>query len=710
MELDYSMFNDNLTDNKTGLVTKQKTDTFNQNYNVNLTLDPYPNLSILSGVIITSSQAKTTANDVTTNDHNDSVRPYFDIRLHDPLNIYYAETAYSIQKSTTSGTNVQTQTLYNETYNGSFGWTPVAFPTLPLPTFGVLATQSNMYDQDRQFINITTDTIQYNTRWVPLPTLNVSYSGIYTKETDRINQLDVNALNQTARADYTDSFWQRRIVFSTAYVLGYNNTDTSTQGKGTVSIPLFPFAGLSNVTNIPTPDTLTPNPALIDGNTTVSANINIGSGPTLATGDTNFREMGLDFGVATNVNTLLIWVNQQLAPVIANSFVWDIYTSSDNVNWTLIGTIPSAPFGPFVNNFSLSFNTVSTRYIKVATRPLALTVPGATAPNNQNIFVTEMQASITQSAQTFSGSTTEESQMFSVNVSTKIIEGLYEVFSYNTTKSSFTSNGASTSSSSYSMSNSLNFARHLDIVPWLTAAARFSRDDNVNSFGPSQYAYNWSATLSAVPFRSLRGSLVYSGTEAGNGYSANNLSLSVVADLYQGVSLSSTGTVGSAISSTGVKTDGTQFLAALGITPRRDLSLHVNYQNNNGSQYGGNMPVGTQATLESWDGGGTYRPFDTVYLTADYGEVRRTGVQNQITQSYGFNWSPLLSGNLQLNFSFNEGRQNYLDSVTRTYGPTLTWRLITPATLSVSYFVTENKSSLANETIDNLYAQFQLFF
>jgi len=708
MELDYNDFHSKSKDNTTGLVSWTKETDFTQQYNLHLNLDPFPNLAITTGVLVTNDLSKSTAGDLYTETSTESVRPSIDVRLRDPLSIYYGEAGYSIQKTTTKESNSATQTLYNEIYNASLGWSPVAFPTLPLPIFGLQATRSNIYDQDRTFENTITDTVQFNTRYNPVRQLDLGYSAIVTKNTDQINQVETDNLLQNARVNYSDGFWQRRILLSTGYIISFNNTETTQQGKGAVSISLFPFVGLSNVTDIPTTDTLSPNPALIDGNLTVSANLNIGSSPSLV-GDTKFREMGLDFGVATQVNNLQIWVNQQLASDIANSFAWDIYTSEDNVSWTFSQTIFPAPFGPFLNRFNLNFNTVSTRYIKVATRPLVLTVPGATTPNNQSIFVTEIQAAVTKTAQAASGVTTQVDQLYNLNVSVQIGEGFYFVSSYNAIQSASTANGVETTVRQYTLSTGLNLARHFNIGPGLTAAARFSRDDNVNSAGTSQGQYDYGATLSAVPLKTLRSSLVYGGTTADDGYSANNVTLNVTADLYQGISFSSSATVGSTLSNTGVKSDGDTYLATLGIVPRRDLSFSMTYLKNKSTSYGGTQQFGSSTQLERWDIGTTYRPINAVYLTADIGEVRETGIPNNLSQTYGLNWSPLSSGNLQFNFIYTDGVQSYLNQVERVIGPTLTWQLIPSATLSVSYFITESNSSLQNQNVKNLYVQYKMF-
>jgi len=703
VELDYSNYNSNNQDNTTGTVVKTKTTEFTQQYNLNLNLDPFPNVSISSGVLVTNDLTKTTTGDFYTESSDGSVRPFIDIRIRDPLNIYYGEASYSIQRSTSTGSPA----LYNETYIASAGWSPLAFPTLPLPTFGIQATRNNTYDQDRTFENTTTDTFQFNTRYKPVMPLDLAYDAIYTTSNNQINQLESDVLNQDARVNYNDNFWHHRILLTSGYIIAFNNTNTTSNGLGSVSFPLFPFAGLSNVTDFPTTDTLIANPALIDANLTASAGLNIGSAPSLL-GDTKFREVGLDFVVTANVNNLQVWVNQQLAANVANSFSWDIYTSADNVTWTFLQTVFPAPFGPFVNSFNLNFNNVLTRYIKVVTRPLALTVQGANLPNNQNIFITEMQAFSTKPAQSVNGQSSEESQLYNVTVSAQLLEGVYLVTSYNGAQSSFTTNGVETSSREYSLTTSLNLTRHYNVGPGLTLAGLVSRVDNVSSSGPSTGAYNYSATLSAVPLKTLRSSLVYGGTTVDDGSKSDSLTLNGTADLYQGVSLSSSIGVASTLSNVGVRTDSTNFLATLGIAPRRDLTLAATYQKSDSDSYGGNLQLGLSSILERYDIGATYRPFETVYLTADIGDVRRTGAPDQLSRNFGFNWSPLLTGNLQLNFIYNEGYVAYLNQQTKVIGPTLEWRMLRSATLEASYFITEADTSLASSTVDSLYLQFKM--
>ena len=79
-------------------------------------------------------------------------------------------------------------------------------------------------------------------------------------------------------------FFNRRVSVSASYNIDYEQIKTSTSapgtgGGGTVVSSFSSLAGLSLNDNTISPLTLPANPALIDGNLTASAGINIGLPP-----------------------------------------------------------------------------------------------------------------------------------------------------------------------------------------------------------------------------------------------------------------------------------------------------------------------------------------------------------------------------------------------------------------------------------------------
>jgi hypothetical protein len=126
---------------------------------------------------------------------------------------------------------------------------------------------------------------------------------------------------------------------------------------------------------------------MVDGNVAAGTGINLGL--PLPGGDARFRNMGLDFLVATGINTLFVLVDRDVSQV-ADTFSWRIYTSSDNQNWELRQTVAPAFYSPTFNRFEIRFANVTARFVKVVTSPLTPAIPFATS--FRDILVTELQS------------------------------------------------------------------------------------------------------------------------------------------------------------------------------------------------------------------------------------------------------------------------------------------------------------------------------
>ena len=344
----------------------------------------FPNLKLDAGVIVEKNISWFKTDGMSTKSDTTDLRPYINLTLNTPL--YTAGIGYDRRQETVKTSGSPGVTTVNENYNAILGWRPEG-----LPIIDMRFTRTNLFDEKHDVQDTTTDYGLLSARYT-YKNLDVRYQGTYTDTKDKLNEVETKDYLNTGRITYSDMFFNNRVSFNGSYNISYEETDTTAAGiGGTVSSQISPFAGLSLVNDTFNPITLDPNPALIDGNTTTSAGINIGLPP--LGGDTSLRQIGLDFLVPTEVNQLLVWVDRDLssAPAIANSFSWDIYISTDNLNWShWAGPILPAPFGPFQNRFELDFPNVSTRYIKVVTKPLSPLVFGSSS--FPNIFITELQA------------------------------------------------------------------------------------------------------------------------------------------------------------------------------------------------------------------------------------------------------------------------------------------------------------------------------
>ncbi|HEY6010026.1 MAG TPA: hypothetical protein VIX18_01045, partial [Nitrospirota bacterium] len=395
--------------------------------------------------------------------------------------------------------------------------------------------------------------------------------------------------------------------------------------------------------------------------------------------------------------------------VIANSFAWNVYTSADNSNWTLVQTVQPAAFGPFESRFSIDFQNVKTRYLKVATRPLSLAVQGATDPIYQSIFVTEMTTFIIRQAADVKGKSSQLNQQVNASAATRIAEGISHVFLYNISESLSESGGRETTSRYYNLSNGLTLTRPFKIGPTLTANARFTRNDTVDSNGVRQGMYNYGAGLSAVPLRTLRGSLQYGGSLLDDGSKMDSLTLSSSADLYPGVSVSAMGGLNSSFAGpTKAKTTGDSFRTSAGITPHRTLTLSLNYAATRQSTNANSMV--SLSTTEQWDAGASYRPFEALYLTGAVSRFHGSDRKPTTLHSYGLNWSPFSGGTLQFSFGYTESYESGTDTLMKTIGPTLTWAVAPRATVTLSYFDATTSSPQVNNEVKSLFGQYKMSF
>ena len=406
--------------------------------------------------------------------------------------------------------------------------------------------------------------------------------------------------------------------------------------------------------------------------------------PSIIGGDTRERNIGLDFSLAQDVNTLRVWVDRELPSVIAGSFSWDVYTSSDNLNWSLYTTLSSAPFGQFENRFEITFSSVNTRYIKVVVKPLSPAVQGASG--YPDIFVTEIQAISSKSAEQARGKKTSSTQTYNFDGKALLLESanLYYNLSY------FLSKQEPSGQQRWTLSNMLTTSHRLSRV--FSENARAGRED-FSEPTDHGFAYIADASLDAVPLKTLRHNLSYSGRfeETTSGRSnTNSVFLHNHADVYQGVVLTASGGMTFKDQDTGERVDSTDLIAGASIQPHRTLNLSFNYDSSRTHSSGG----GTQESI-TWtdrtDETATYHPVDTLYLVAGMSTVA-TQDRTKRSQNYAFNWSPFFGGSLEFSFAYTESWESEKNSRVRTWGPSLTWKITRTTYLAAAYQDTLSKS------------------
>ncbi|MGE4296510.1 MAG: hypothetical protein AB7E47_00655 [Desulfovibrionaceae bacterium] len=148
-------------------------------------------------------------------------------------------------------------------------------------------------------------------------------------------------------------------VLSTSGSMSYGDSITKTKAKGdTVSVDsvLSPAHGLYAASTPAPGNPLTIKDSLIDGNKATSTSTNVGGANT----DVN---IGISFVYATEVEK--IWIYTADVSFLATSFSWDVYSSDDNVTWTLVATDAAFSYDTEENRFEIAFSKTKAQYFKV---------------------------------------------------------------------------------------------------------------------------------------------------------------------------------------------------------------------------------------------------------------------------------------------------------------------------------------------------------
>ena len=704
LEFNYNIFSSKTTD-ASGVTTKFNTNTYNPRLTLSVNTDIFPKLNLNAGGTFEKTISILSGDQENTKTALTRFTPYIYLTLKDPL--YEASIGYNRREDTLKVTDTPRFTLINDDYLANLRWRPEG-----LPSIETRFERTNTYDERRQVLDTTKDYISLLARY-GYKGLDIRYQGSYTDTDQKLSLVETKDMLHTAWLSYSNSFFNRRVSVSASYNIDYEQIKTSTSapgtgGGGTVSIQLFPLAGLSLNDNTISPLTLPANPALIDGNLTASAGINIGLPP--LGGDTRTRHMGLDFFAPTEVSQLLVWVDRDLssAPAIVNFFSWDVFISSDNVNWThWAGPINPAPFGPFQNSFEIDFPNVTTRFIRVVTRPLTLAVPGASS--FPDIFITELQSFLRQ---TVGGTVnpgkksltiTRTTQNIYFDSKTRILDipTLFYELDY------FYTRLDPDGQMRYTVSN--GFSVNHTFTQFLSGRARVAREDGEEQ-KERRAAWIYDAALEVTPLRTYTERLVFSGrdeTIGGRRNNTNSLILYNIAQLYKGLDVNLN--IGQIFSKdqSGLKTNETDFQILATVIPHPALNMTVSYKYSIIDLSGGSSANGS-GNQQTGEFILSYRPFTTLFVVATI-DLSTTPTQGTVvTQNYGFNWSPFPDGALQFRFFYNENLSTG-GIKERIINPGVRWNITKRSYLDLSYQRSTN-TSVSQKTEENFFnAQLKIF-
>jgi hypothetical protein len=673
------------TKNIDGQASSVRTTTFNQQYNLTFLKTLYPNLKFYANGIFEKDYVKTRIDAANTTFKTTILRPVLDLSLKTPF--YYAGISYTRrqERDETTGSATATSTNVREEYLALLGWKPAG-----LPSIDARYSRTNTFDKDRLFQNTTDDFFQVKTIYEPIKYLFVKYQGTYRDTSDLLHNVEVKQLTNNGRVNYDGIFFDNRVTLSTSYDYTRADTETITLGSGQATFQVFPFSALFKLDDTPTPLAFNPatdsRPYLIDQDRTGigTADVDLGAA-FVPSGIFTTRNMVLDFGTAIDIDVLYVWVDRFLQATTVNALTWVVYTSPDNQNWTQITTVAGAPFNLFVNRFELNIPKVTTRYLRVAVKPLQVIVPQV---NADHIYVTELEAFLTKSAADIQNRITSTTGVLNFNMRARILNTpfLFYELSYFEVRSTGIQNTMRST-----LSNALSAAHTFNSV--FSGTARVAREDGTDQRG-AVFAYAYNTSLRATPLKTLTHSLTYSGrneTNHNGRLQRDSVFLSNTVDLYKGVNLF----LGGGYSMSTVETGQDQATTLLNfgstIVPHPKVTLTLNYTSSDTALSGGGQPDSSLIAQRS-DVSIAVRPFQTLYLVATLSTVHQNGL-NDTLQNYSVDWSPFRGGALQIGFSYNENLRASDGSTDKIMRPNLRWNISKRSYLDIAYLDVRSRSN-----------------
>lgn len=710
----YSSLSSKTRDPSTG-ATKIDTATYEGRVNLRLNTDLTSTLRMDAGLTYDTLLNSQSGDGAGPDTQTTRVEPSILLTLQDP--ILRASAGYDLRGETVKPSGQPSVTLTRQTASANAYWRPTDLPSLQ-----ILYNHTITQDDPRTALDTREDYALLRSEYY-YGGLKLAYTGTYLRTDDVIRDLVSTQLSHEGQLVYAGSFLDGRVSVVTDDRLTYNELENAAQ------VPLVQSSGFSALDDTPLDGPLDPNPALADGNLTASAGLNLGF-PGLG-GDFTRRNLGLAFPVALEVNNVRVWVDgwgpDRLPQDIASAFSWDVYTSSDNLIWTFVATVHGT-FGPFDRRFDIFFPAVTTRYLKVVTRPLEGAVVGTTSPTLfPNIFVTEMQAFVTSTATAPRGTATQTLtriiQNYNLEVKVVLLRTPLLYYRFYGTYYKLDASNTPDAQIEYTVSNGLYLNHRFN--PILSASANANYE-----FGKQQElrrrAVLYYAALTATPLPTLTDTLTVSGNNEWLDdlpRTSNSVILYNTAQLYQGLDL--TLNLGATFSSDsqaplsgrtpvpnvatppppprlpfGSDIDfsgperrlrdarrlGQETSSAPGTIDRRDLYLNLGlgitphpsvnlstYYLGRLSHATGQTSGGAQDTTEHrLDLSLSFTPFPTLFLSAGANITSETGSGTTVLQNYGLSWTPFPDGRLQLSFYFTE---DYLPDLSRIIQPTLRWYL-----------------------------------
>jgi hypothetical protein len=671
-----------------GVSTSSSSQLFLQRYNLDVRENLYPKLSLDAGGMFGNDVSNNSSAGTNSVSSTTQLSPFATLGWRDetfPVNLGYQRRE---SRSSSNGAAAPTQIL--ESYNASLGWRP-----LELPAWSFMYLRTNQFDNLGQQ-DLSTDSLQWGTRYDQLVGMAFSYQGSYLRSTDHVRGGETDNLSQSGRASYAGQFFNNRLSVASSYNLAISTNSFTSAAAGGVMPVLALNGSLFGVTS-PTSPVRVDSGQLSASASIFNVNIITAQAPLPGTQD-NF---GLDFARPVRVEMLYLPVvsgTNTLPPrivdlnLIAGLFQWSIYTSDDGIAWTISQTVTPS-FGDDPSHagttvgFILNLTPVTKRYLKAVVVPVqsSALLPFLPIANLDpgNLTITGLQAFAAVGSQGTS-TTSAVGGIYNLSASARLLDN--PNLNYDLSFSLNHNSNDQSSSLSYYLSNGLSTSRRFNDVFFGTARVSLNNSKTQGSLYTTNTA-SASAALTAVPLPTLSHTLVYSGSFGWTGSQkviGNSIFLNNTLQLYRGAALLLSGGFASNTDGTGRASDSSIINAGISLTPLKSVTIDASYGQTDSKASGGGLPD-TTSQVRIVTSTLTYRPFEVLYFTGRWTLFEQLNQPDFTTQTYGFTWSPFPGGALQLTVNYNEDLSLPQDARTRGASCSLQWIIRSGIMLDAGY-------------------------
>lgn len=510
---------------------------------------------------------------------------------------------------------------------------------------------------------------------------NLNYSYSEPVLIDRVGKTKTETQSHIVSAALGRSFWDKKI--HTNLNIGHSQFETTLKSIGaaqTFEQKRTASEGLFAIDITPTLDPLGQQTALINNDTSSAvAGINLNGSD---------RNIGLRLTTAQSVLRLHLYISDDTVdPNIAtHNFAWQLYTSSDGINWVLMGVTTT---WDSVNRrivFTLSSETTA-EYFKVVNTLF----PAGALPIN----VSEIEAIgrlTSQPTQIFRITTVRDFGSFGFSFSP--ISRLS--INYNISYDNITQDLNNTDVTNISQGVGL---RTVIVPQYLNVFTSYStlKTSSKSTAGSTETGLdNYSLSISSSPLPTLNTSLNYGYSESLTGGTAyaktNSINGNIFMNLYKGVDLG----FGSLIAESkdlnaNSKANSTNSYVNLNLVPWKPLTIIVNGSDSHSVVRTAGQERDTSG--QSLNTVISYIPTKNIFITTTI------GIKPISSQSYNITWFP--SRNIQTSL-----RYGITGDVTNR-GADIGWSPIPRLTLRVGYNGTRTDNA-TNDGTDSVFANVSL--